>query len=158
MEGLMNKMVPMRKGYDFYNQKNTKKGSQSLRDIFIWGGIIFFVASLFILYLAQSIQYAELSYSLQINKQELERLRKENHLLDLERSRLASLERIEHIARNELHMQDPIRVEYLVLDTPSFSLDAEEVTHERRVDRLVVDFVFNWLENISRVEAGTLFQ
>lgn len=132
--------------------------SRGLREIFLWGTIIFFIATLFILYLAQSIQYAELCYSLQLNKEKLDALQKENHHLDLERARLASLERIERIARTELDMQTPQKVEFLVLGPPSFPIDEGPIREARRVDHLVVDFVFNWLEDISRVEAGTLFQ
>lgn len=149
-------MITARSGYDVdYNcqEYTTSKKSHGLREILICSGIIFFIASLFILYLYQSIQYAELSYELQMNKMELEELRKENQHLVLERSRLATIERIERIAHKELGMHHPSEIEFVHLDQET----GTQVVDTKRVDVMLKGLVFNWLENISRVEAGTLY-
>ncbi len=150
-------MITDRSGQDYYSQEYTSsKRSHGLREILICSGIVFFIASLCILYLYQSIQYAELSYQLQISKMELEELRKENQHLDLERARLATIERIERIAQNELGMHHPYQVEYVLLDDENRETRVQ-VVETKRLDAMLKGLVFNWLENISRVEAGTLY-
>lgn len=151
-------MIGVKSGQDYYQQEiNQKRSAGHFREILIWGGVVFLIASLFILYLVQSIQYAQISYHLQLKKQQLDLLRKENHQLDLERAKLASLERIEGIARNQLRMKDPHQVEYVTLNNPTGFSDQGLIVEKKRIDYMIKEFVFNWLENVSRVEAGTLF-
>lgn len=151
-------MISDQRGYHYYVEEGSNlKRSWFLKDIFIWGGIIFFVASFFLLYLFQSLQYTKLSYQLQAQKLQLEHLRRENRLLDLERSNLASLNRIERIARDDLGMINPHQIEYIVYHSKGGSMEAISLVDEKRVDERIRNYVSNWLENISRVEAGTLF-
>lgn len=151
-------MIPAKRGEDYYSQKmGYAKKSNSLHEIIFCFGLACCIVSLLIFYLFQSIQYTELSYQLQQSKVELEVLRKENHQLDLEMARLSALDRIERVARRELGMLDPKEMEYLVLHQQEYEKDGILPGERASLDELIKDFVFNWLEIISKAEAGTLF-
>ncbi len=117
--------------------------------------IVVLAVVLFVFYLNHNMYFFQLNYQLQDIREEISALQREKRQLELERSQLASLERIENIARKELGLVKAERVEYVYV-SPESLLAEGTGDEERALARRLGESFGSLVEGFSRAEAGVL--
>ncbi|AZO95086.1 hypothetical protein D7D81_11090 [Halocella sp. SP3-1] len=107
--------------YGYINNKNSSnnkktKNSIDFKTIISFILIVTIIALILISYICQSVNITRLNYTLTKLSKEYDKIQEENHKLNIELARNKSLARIEKLARNDLHMSEPDRVEVVVLN------------------------------------------
>lgn len=126
------------------NNKRTKNGI-NFKTIISFILIVTIIALILISYICQFVNITRLNYTLTKLSKEYDKIQEENHKLDIKLARNKSLARIEKLARNDLHMIEPDRVEVVVLNKEENKIKKEDTgpKREKTYFAQVLDKIFN---------------
>jgi len=144
--------------YDYSNikSKNNKKAIkwENIRVMLYIITTMLLIGFIVVTYIGQSLYITRLNYQLAEVKEELKQLDKDNYHLNIQLAQQSSLARIEKIARAELHMIEPEKIEVVVLnrqkEAPEIPLDNDRFFFARVINSI--------MDRIGTVQAGELDQ
>jgi cell division protein FtsL len=115
---------------------------------------MFLIGLIVITYIGQSLYITRLNYQLADLGKELKQLEEDNHHLNIQLAQQSSLARIEKVARAELHMIEPEKIEVVVLnrqkEAPEIPLDNNRFFFARVINSI--------MDRIGTVQAGEMDQ
>ncbi|MGM0502604.1 MAG: cell division protein FtsL [Bacillota bacterium] len=133
--------------------------------------IILVIVLFFIMYINQYVQISRKSLMVEKLEDEKRQLESKQEHLQLKIAELKSLDRVEKIAKEELNMEQPDNINYIVINPTSDSenlkatskdQDKEEnnkLETKQEKEKLADDLqerMFNWVNDLTTVQAGTL--
>ncbi len=133
-----------------YNQKNKKK-ELSTSGVVIFVLTIIIVGAILVSYIGQFVQIAHLSYEINRLEDHMNSIKAENYLLNVKLAEEKSMARIEKIARNNLNMVEPDRVEIVLLKNKVEQIDKLPKNKEEKV--FFVKVFDNFMKRIGTVQA-----
>jgi cell division protein FtsL len=144
--------------YDYSNikSKNNKKAIkwENIRVMLYIITTMLLIGFIVVTYIGQSLYITRLNYQLAEVKEELKQLDKDNYHLNIKLAQQSSLARIEKIARAELHMIEPEKIEVVVLnrqkEAPEIPLDNNRFFFARVINSI--------MDRIGTVQAGEMDQ
>ena len=120
--------------------------------------IIAIFSLLTIIYISLYVQVSNRNFEIEQLKEEKRQLESKRSQIELEIARNRSIKRIERVALNELNMERPDNVEYIVLNDKLAREEADEIEQEE-AEKKLRDYIvkpINWLKNLTTVEAGDI--
>ncbi len=97
------------------NNEKTSKNSFSGKKAFFCLFLLVFFAFVLVAYIGQFVKIAHLNYRISQLEEEFDGIQREIAQLNLKLAREMSVARIEKIAKNELNMVEPVKVEFVLL-------------------------------------------
>mgnify|MGYP000483556579 CR=1 FL=1 len=107
--------------YSYINDKEYNKKKNNDYNKLPKSGVVIFVLTVILIgtilvsYICQFVQITHLSYELNSLENRLDEIKEKNYLLNIKLAREKSMANIEKIARNDLDMIEPDKVEIMVL-------------------------------------------
>lgn len=137
--------------YGYINNKNSSSSNKkaengvNFRTLLSFILIVTIIALILISYICQSVNITRLNYTLAELSKEYNKIQEENHKLNIELAKNKSLSRIEKLARNDLHMSEPERVEVVLLNKEGKGPEKEDTgsKKEKTYFAKVLDKFFN---------------
>lgn len=99
------------------NRVNNKSNIKVARTMIFFLLTLILIGFLLVAYIGQSLHIAHLNFKIEKLKVELKEINDSNHELSLQLARDRSLAKIEEIAKNELKMIEPEKMEIIVLNS-----------------------------------------
>lgn len=110
-----------------------------------------------IIYISLYVQVSNKNFKIEQLKEEKRQLESKRSQIELDIARNRSIKRIERVALNELNMERPDNVEYIVLNNKSEAAKTAEI--EEEAEKRLRDYIvkpIDWLRNLTTVEAGDI--
>lgn len=137
---------------------NKKKKSNENKNNFSSKGFILcllaviIVGTVLLSYIYQYVQITHLNYKINTLEDELNKINEEKDLLNVKVAKKMSIARIEKIARNDLNMVEPEKIEIVILEN-----EVEKIDNLPKNDKVFFVRIFNDLiERIGTVQAEEL--
>lgn len=115
--------------------------------------IVFFIGAILATCISQSVTITHLNYQLTGLEEQLVKVEDDNYKLNIKLARDTSLARIEKIARNDLHMVEPKKVEIVVINDEK-SIDKNKAAQDNKV--FFARVFDNLIQRIGTVKAGEI--
>lgn len=156
-----------------YNRSSSQSNKDStnkitnLKTMLVIIFMISIIALFFILYINQYVQLSRKSFMVEKLEDKKRKLESEKEHLQLKIAKLKSLERVERIAKEELNMEQPDNINYIVINSTNNSEtkkneNQKKVAQAKTIDKkngLSFDLeakVEQWVKDLTTVQAGTL--
>ncbi|MFO7819239.1 MAG: cell division protein FtsL [Halanaerobacter sp.] len=155
-----------------YSQSNKSADNDSddkitnLKTMLVIIFIISIIILFFIMYISQYVQLSRKSLMVEKLEDKKRRLESKKEHLQLEIARLKSLNRVERIAKQELNMEEPDNINYIVIDSSEEhknkqGKDNQKITQQQEETKDKLSFnleeqVKDWFKDLTTVQAGTL--
>lgn len=115
------------------------------------------ISSLVIVYINQYVRLSRSNYRLERLESQRSQLKNHNIHLELQISQLKSLDRVEEIAKRDLGMVRPDKINYIVLDRGSTEdvvlAEVDDTPPEEA--RNIRDRIANFFDSLTEVQAGS---
>ncbi|MBM7557941.1 cell division protein FtsL [Halanaerobacter jeridensis] len=129
--------------------------------------IIFVIVLFFIMYINQYVQLSRKSFMVEKLEDKKRKLESKKEHLQLKIAKLKSLERVERIAKQELNMEQPDNINYIVINAKEESegrksrektkmTKNQESNKKNKLSLNLEEKVENWVKDLTTVQAGTL--
>lgn len=128
--------------------------------------IICIIVLFFIMYINQYVQLSRKSFMVEKLEDKKRDLESKKEHLQLKIARLKSLDRVERIAKQELNMEEPDNINYIVIDLneehkSKSEKDKKKITQQQEETKEELSFnlearVQDWFKDLTTVQAGTL--
>ena len=129
--------------------------------------IIFIIVLFFIMYINQYVQISRKSFMVEKLQDKKRKLQSKKEHLQLKIAELKSLDRVERIAKEELNMEQPDNINYIVInsnesETKLVNKDKSKKTGDKvkeekeKLAYNLEDMMFEWINELTTVQAGTL--
>lgn len=129
--------------------------------------IIFVIVLFFIMYINQYVQLSRKSFMVEKLEDKKRKLESKKEHLQLKIAKLKSLERVERIAKQDLNMEQPDEINYIVINSKEGNKDKKQNSEtqmgERKENNKETKLSFNleerverWVKDLTTVQAGTL--
>ncbi|MCK8817328.1 septum formation initiator family protein [Natroniella sulfidigena] len=139
------------------SSKNNKQQGYTLKYMLIGGLIIFSIVLFWIVYINQYVQISRKNLRIETLQEERQSLKRDKLYLQLQISRLQSLNRIEEVAKDELNMVKPQEVNYLALEGDKEQEDFEQDEFQSESQSLNFrERLTTLIKGLTQVEAGSL--
>jgi cell division protein FtsL len=143
---------------------NSKNKITNFKTMFAIIFIIFVIVLFFIMYINQYVQISRKSLAVEKLEDKKRDLESQKDHLQLKIAKLKSLERVERIAKRDLNMQEPDKINYIVLDSTESEAQPAENNNQQvknKSEQVAINFkreVRNWFKGLTTVQAGTLHE
>lgn len=132
---------------------NSSKNKLSGKTAVFYLFLLLLFALIMVAYIGQCVKITHLNYKMSYLEDELNSIQREIHQLNLKLARELSVARIEQIAKNELNMVEPEKVEFVLMKNQE---NNEEDIYPGQREIFFVRVINNFLERMSTVRAEEL--
>ncbi len=158
----MNKLLQTEKKLEqrynnYKHKKNCKQKNKNGKYIFVYIFFLVLISIILVVYIGQSVKITHLNYKINKLEDNFKKVKNENHHLQLKLARNSSLAKVEQIARKDLNMREPEKLQIVVLDNKSNKKSSRpKIIKDSDNSIFFVFQIFdNFLEKLGTVKANS---